>query len=462
MNSSKQYTRVYFIGIGGIGMSALARIFHKQGLDVSGYDLTPSRITEALQVEGISVHFEDRGEELAGENFTPEDTVVVYTPAVPDSLGELIYFREHGFNVIKRSEALALALSGYKQAAVAGSHGKTTTSTMLAHIMHNSHKGCFAVLGGISVNTGTNVIIEEDAEWAVTEADEYDHSFLKLSPQIAIVTSISPDHLDIYHTAEGYHKGFLEFIQRIDHSGALIYKKGVLAPSELPECTSYSYCINSEADIYSDGIRIEDEELLFDWHFPAMGIHMERVILATPIEVNVENATAAMGAAVLAGVTPDELRAALLSFKGVKRRFEVILHDDRYVLIDDYAHHPEEIAAAAASLKRLFPNDRVMAIFQPHLYTRTRDFYKGFAHSLDAFDEVVLLPIYPAREEPIEGVTSQLIYDELTIPNKYMVDKDRLVGFIGQHASLPRVIVTVGAGNIDRLVMPLAKKLRSM
>lgn len=462
MEENKRYERIYFVGIGGIGMSALARIFHKQGRLVCGYDLTPSRITDALQAEGIAVHFDDLGDKLEEKGFTPEDTAVVYTPAVPDSLGELNYFRSNGFSVIKRSEALSLALEGYKQAAVAGTHGKTTTSTMLAHILHNSRLGCFAVLGGISVNSGTNFIIDEGAEWAVTEADEYDRSFLKLSPHVAIVTAVSPDHLDIYETAEGYHRGFLDFLQRIDRNGTLIYKKGVFADDELPQCKTYSYSVGEPSDIYSDDIRIEDEELCFDWHFPALGLNMERVILATPIEINVQNATAAMGAAVLAGVKPDEIRASLLSFKGVKRRFEVVLNDENHVLIDDYAHHPDEIAAAASSIKKLYPNDRVMAIFQPHLYSRTKDFYKGFAQALSAFDEVVLLPIYPAREEPIEGVTSQLVYDALDIPNKYLVERDRLVGFIGQHASLPRVIMTVGAGNIDRLVAPLAKKLRSM
>lgn len=458
----KFYPQVYFIGIGGIGMSALARYFKAKGCRVSGYDLTPSALTDTLQAEGIEIHFTDLGDALAQAGYSPKDTLVVYTPAVPTTLGELQYFRRNHFDVVKRSEALGTAVAHDKLLAVAGTHGKTTTSSLLSHLLYSSHIGTQAFLGGITVNYQSNLLLHPTSPYVVVEADEYDRSFLHLYPEMAVVTAMDPDHLDVYGTPEGYRQGFAQFIQQIQSGGVLVYKKGCMAHAPLVQdgVRCYSYATEQEADSYADAITIEKGRLYFDWHFPLEGIHWTRLELGVPIAINVENATAALTLAYLAGATEEELREALASFKGIRRRFERIVDLPAVTLIDDYAHHPEELRAAISSVRRLYPNEPLTGIFQPHLYSRTHDFFHEFALVLSTLDEVILLPIYPAREEPIPGVTSELILEHVTAPHKALVAKEDLIAYLQQKAHLNRVILTLGAGNIDRLVQPLGTMLQ--
>lgn len=463
------YTTLYFIGIGGIGMSALARYFKARGVEkVLGYDLTPSPLTDQLQQEGIPIHFTDRGE-AALEDLHREDTLVVYTPAVPESLGELTAFRQAGFRVEKRAQALGEAVAEQQLYAVAGTHGKTTTSTLLAHCLHSS-VGTNAFLGGISANLKSNLLIDATSQRVVAEADEYDRSFLRLYPYCAIVTATSPDHLDIYGTPECYRESFRDFVGQIEKGGTLFYRQGSFERNDLPqEIHCYSYLAQWRqndrghygADIYSDKVRIEEGMLCFDWHFPEKGIHFPSLKLPTPFLINAENATATVAASLLAGATEEQIREALATFGGVKRRFEFVLRSDKQILIDDYAHHPEELKASISSIRRLFPHEPILGIFQPHLYSRTQDFYHDFAKALSVLDQVILLPIYPAREAPIPGVTSELILEELPQKEKYLVEREELLGFIRSYpATLPRVVITIGAGNIDRLVPPLATLLK--
>lgn len=463
MTTPNSYKKVYFIGIGGIGMSALARYFHSNGAEVQGYDLTPSPLTEALQAEGIPIHYTDNPELIAQSYPHPSKVLVVYTPAVPEDLGELKYCREKGFRVVKRSEALGEAVRTQQLLAVAGTHGKTTTSSLLAHLMHSSHVGGNAFLGGIVTNYSSNLLLDTKSDFVVVEADEYDRSFLHLSPHMAIVTSLDPDHLDIYGSPAGYREGFDQFVARIKPHGVLLHKKGIY--TELPQCAEgvriLSYAMGEEADFYADNLQFKEGKLFFDWHSKVHNIDLLGLELGVPIAINVENATAAMAIAYLNGVTADELRESLASFKGIHRRFERLVDTPRYVFIDDYAHHPEELRAAITSVRRLYPEESILGIFQPHLYSRTQDFYKEFAQSLSLLNEVILLPIYPAREEPIPGVTSQLIFDKITSPCKSIVEREELVTHLERRDDLPRIILTLGAGNIDRIVPPLAHLLRT-
>ena len=460
MNNDKLYSHVYFIGIGGIGMSALARYFQAKGSSVEGYDLTPSPLTEALQREGISVHYTDDPEYLARCAFPLATTLVVYTPAVPDHLGELQYFRHEGYRVVKRSEALGAAVQDDRLLAVAGTHGKTTTSSLLAHILHNSKVKTNAFLGGISANFQSNLLLDSASPYVVVEADEYDRSFLHLYPYIAIVTSMDPDHLDIYGTPEGYREGFAQFIRQIKPGGTLIYKKGITSTPATQEAVKcYTYAMGAPADSSSDNIHFDEGRLFFDWHFPERGIEFKNLELGVPITINVENATAALTAACLLGVSETELRSALASFRGIHRRFERLLDTPSRVLMDDYAHHPEELRASIASVRALYPHDKITGIFQPHLYSRTQDFYPEFAEVLSELDEVILLPIYPAREEPIPGVSSSLILDKVSIAEKSLIPREELVERLRERENLNRVILTLGAGNIDRIVAPLRDML---
>lgn len=454
--------RVYFIGIGGIGMSAIARYFMSRGWAVAGYDLTPSPLTQTLEQEGIAIHYQD-DVRLIPELFLSPETLVVYTPAVPSSHSELCYYRAHGQRVLKRSEILGEITRLERALCVAGTHGKTTTSTLLAHLLYSSHVGCNAFLGGISNNYQTNLLLSEQSNLVVIEADEFDRSFHRLSPAMAIITSADPDHLDIYGTAEAYRESFEHFTSLITPGGALILHAGVPVTPRLAEGVRlYTYSTDLKSDFYASMIRVEDARLYFRWHYPAIGdapAGSVDVELGVPLRINVENAVAAMAVAYLNGATPEELQRALASFRGVHRRFDRVVDTSRYVLIDDYAHHPVELEASIRSVRTLYPERRIMGIFQPHLYSRTQDFYREFAQSLDALDEVILLDIYPARELPIPGVTSAMIAELMHRPVRVM-SKAELVPTLEAEPELADVILMVGAGDIDRLVAPVANELR--
>ena len=456
--------KLYFVGIGGIGMSALVRYFLSKGDDVAGYDLTPSPLTKALTEEGALIHYED-DPELIPEPFRSPDTLVVFTPAVPRDHRELNFFIHQGNRVIKRAELLGDLTRRERGLCVAGTHGKTTTSTLLAHLLRSSHVDCHAFLGGISNNYQTNCLISEKSDYAVIEADEFDRSFHHLSPYIAVITSADPDHLDIYHTAEAYRESFEHFTSLISSEGALVMKKGIPVTPRLKEGTRlFTYTTgNEEADFRGDHIEIREGHLFFDWHYPALDgqpagtLHVE---LGVPLLINVENAVAAMAVAYLCGARLDELSQGVASFRGVYRRFDRLIDDSRCVLIDDYAHHPNELDPSIRSVRQLYPDRKILGIFQPHLYSRTQDFYREFAHSLDQLDEVILLDIYPARELPIPGVTSHLIAEAMEHKDVVVLPKEGLLPHLRSLRALPEVILMVGAGDIDRLVPQVAEEIR--
>ena len=456
--------KLYFVGIGGIGMSALVRYFLSKGDDVAGYDLTPSPLTKALTEEGALIHYED-DPELIPEPFRSPDTLVVFTPAVPRDHRELNFFIHQGNRVIKRAELLGDLTRRERGLCVAGTHGKTTTSTLLAHLLRSSHVDCHAFLGGISNNYQTNCLISEKSDYAVIEADEFDRSFHHLSPYIAVITSADPDHLDIYHTAEAYRESFEHFTSLISSEGALVMKKGIPVTPRLKDGTRlFTYTTgDEEADFWGDHIEIREGHLFFDWHYPALdgqpagSLHVE---LGVPLLINVENAVAAMAVAYLCGVRLDELSQGVASFRGVYRRFDRLIDDPRCVLIDDYAHHPNELDPSIRSVRQLYPDRKILGIFQPHLYSRTQDFYREFAHSLDQLDEVILLDIYPARELPIPGVTSHLIAEAMEHKDVVVLPKEGLLPHLRSLTSLPEVILMVGAGDIDRLVPQVAEEIR--
>ena len=456
--------KLYFVGIGGIGMSALVRYFLSKGDDVAGYDLTPSPLTKALTEEGALIHYEDNPE-LIPEPFRSPDTLVVFTPAVPRDHRELNFFIHQGNRVIKRAELLGDLTRRERGLCVAGTHGKTTTSTLLAHLLRSSHVDCHAFLGGISNNYQTNCLISEKSDYAVIEADEFDRSFHHLSPYIAVITSADPDHLDIYHTAEAYRESFEHFTSLISPEGALVMKKGIPVTPRLKDGTRlFTYTTGDEgADFRGDHIEIREGHLFFDWHYPALdgqpagSLHVE---LGVPLLINVENAVAAMAVAYLCGTHLDELSQGVASFRGVYRRFDRLIDDPRCVLIDDYAHHPNELDPSIRSVRQLYPDRKILGIFQPHLYSRTQDFYREFAHSLDQLDEVILLDIYPARELPIPGVTSHLIAEAMEHKDVVVLPKEGLLPHLRSLTSLPEVILMVGAGDIDRLVPQVAEEIR--
>ena len=456
--------KLYFVGIGGIGMSALVRYFLSKGDDVAGYDLTPSPLTKALTEEGALIHYED-DPELIPEPFRSPDTLVVLTPAVPRDHRELNFFIHQGNRVIKRAELLGDLTRRERGLCVAGTHGKTTTSTLLAHLLRSSHVDCHAFLGGISNNYQTNCLISEKSDYAVIEADEFDRSFHHLSPYIAVITSADPDHLDIYHTAEAYRESFEHFTSLISSEGALVMKKGIPVTPRLKDGTRlFTYTTgDEEADFWGNHIEIREGHLFFDWHYPALDgqpagtLHVE---LGVPLLINVENAVAAMAVAYLCGAHLDELSQGVASFRGVYRRFDRLIDDPRCVLIDDYAHHPNELDPSIRSVRQLYPDRKILGIFQPHLYSRTQDFYREFAHSLDQLDEVILLDIYPARELPIPGVTSHLIAEAMEHKDVVVLPKEGLLPHLRSLTSLPEVILMVGAGDIDRLVPQVAEEIR--
>ena len=440
---------VYFIGIGGIGMSAIARYYNVKGYAVSGYDKTPSPLTHALEDEGIGVHYTD------DTSFIPEDkeeTLVVYTPAIPKDMGELVYVQENGYRVIKRSRMLGEIATGQRCMAVAGTHGKTTTSTLVSHLFTDSGEGCSAFLGGISKNYDSNLLTHSN-DVIVAEADEFDRSFLQLFPEIAVITSMDADHLDIYGDEAHIVEAFKAFASQV--SGTVIVKHGLDITSNDTKAKIYTYAYdNPEADFHAEPL----ENGRFNLHYP--GGVIEDCVVGIPGWVNIENGVGASAIGLTYGLDPQKIRKALASFSGVKRRFDMQVNLDGLVYIDDYAHHPNEIAAAISSIKGRYPEYRYTAIFQPHLYTRTRDFADEFAEALSLADRVILLDIYPAREEPIPGVTSEIIFKGITAPEKILMKKEELLEYLqGQSLEGRELFITLGAGDIDRLVGPIGKLL---
>lgn len=454
----QKITSVYFVGAGGIGMSALARYFRAKGKQVAGYDKTPSDLTAALIEEGIRIHYTDDITLIPEDCKQIDSTLVIYTPAIPETHTELNYFKTNGFTLMKRARVLGEITRTERGLCVAGTHGKTTTSSMLAHLLKQSHVDCNAFLGGILKNYNSNLMLSDKSDLAVIEADEFDRSFHWLNPYMAVITAVDPDHLDIYGTPAAYRESFEHFTSLIRPDGCLVMKKGLQLQPRLPEGTKlYTYSATEEADFFARNIRIGNGDIVFDFVTPDGSI--PDVKLGVPVKVNIENGVAAMALAWLNGVTPEEIRGGMETFAGPVRRFDFHLKKDNIVLLDDYAHHPAELKASIQSVKELYPNKKVTGIFQPHLYTRTRDFAADFAASLSLLDELILLDIYPAREEPIPGVTSQIIFDRVTIPNKRMIRKEELLDLVQKEAASFEVVLMVGAGNIDRLVEPVKQIL---
>ena len=452
----KNYRSIYFVGAGGIGMSAIARYFLKRGFVVAGYDKTPSDLTRQLETEGMLIHYEENIDEIPFVCRQSKSCLVIYTPAIPADHQELVYFQKNGFQVMKRAQVLGLLTEAHRGLCVAGTHGKTTTSTMCAHIMHQSHIDCNAFLGGISKNYGTNYILS-GSDYVVIEADEFDRSFHWLHPWMSVITSTDPDHLDIYGTKEAYLESFRHYTTLIQPGGALIIHRGLEMKESLQDgVTRYDYSLDA-GDFHAENIRIGNGKIKFDFISP---IEVVRDIdLGQPIPINIENAIAAMAMAQLNGCTAEELRYGMKTYGGVDRRFDFKIKTDRLVFLSDYAHHPKEIYQSARSIRELYCDRRITAIFQPHLYTRTRDFYADFAEALSQLDEVVLTEIYPAREAPIEGVTSQLIYDRLAPGvSRTMILKDEVLDYIKGHDF--DVLIILGAGDLDTQVPMITKLLQ--
>ncbi|HHP7240552.1 MAG TPA: UDP-N-acetylmuramate--L-alanine ligase [Cyclobacteriaceae bacterium] len=443
---------VYFLGIGGIGMSALARWFAHAGKNVSGYDRTSTDLTTKLQYEGIPIHFSDDinciDEQVLNN---PGESLIIYTPAIPKDHKEFNYLKEKGFSIKKRAEVLGIISRAHFTIAVAGTHGKTTTSSMIAHILHHSEHGCSAFIGGIMTNYESNLIIGSVNDPVVVEADEFDRSFLHINPDIAIVTSLDPDHLDIYGDHTSMTETFSQFVGNTKKGGTLIINTQVNI--QKPAINLISYSDGGKA--FSGNIQIQDAAMMFDYYGP--GHNIEAISLSLPGVHNINNAVAAITSALLLGVPPKKVKEALKRYKGVKRRFEYIIKSDGFIFIDDYAHHPKEIEALISSVKTMYPDKKITGIFQPHLYSRTRDFMKDFAESLEPLDEVILLDIYPAREEPLPGITSEVLLGMIKNPKKKRLKKDQLIKDLMNNEL--EVLLTIGAGDIDQLVRPIAQAL---
>lgn len=446
------FKRAYFVGIGGIGMSALARYFHSLGWEVSGYDKTPSSLTNALLEEGITVHYLDLGENIPEVFKRKEDTLVIYTPAIPKNHAELNYFQSNDFSLFKRSQVLGLITANSRGLGVAGTHGKTTTSTLLAHILHESGLGCNAFLGGISSNFNSNLITSSTSEYTVVEADEFDRSFLQLSPFASIITSTDADHLDIYGTADEFLDGFQKYADLIHPEGFLLLRNGLKLSAKAPV---YTYGVNDKtADYEVYNLRFENQCFLFDCRFP--DTEWKNLEFGLPGIHNAENAMACIAMCRKLGLTEQEIRRGLQTFRGVKRRFESHVKTQNLIYVDDYAHHPTEIKALVSSIRLLYPNKKVIGIFQPHLFSRTRDFLTGFAEELSKLDEVILMPIYPAREEPIPGITSEELLNRVTQSDKKLLQPSEVITHCKEIKE--GVVLTIGAGDIDRIVEPLKKQ----
>lgn len=457
MNILKSKKFIYFLGIGGIGMSALARYFLHLGKVIAGYDRTETSLTKQLAGEGINIHYSDDINLIPQEFANPDDTLVVFTPAIPPDNHELNYFKEKEFLLIKRAEILGLISRGEPTIAIAGSHGKTTVSSMIAHIFYKSQKGCNAFLGGIAKNFNSNLVLKQSGidDYFITEADEFDRSFLQLSPSAAVITSSDPDHLDIYGSAQSMISAFESFIDRITSQGTLVIKSGLPIKLNRNDIKIFTYSVDSNSDFYPEIIDINNGLYTFDLITP-FGKYFN-LKMGIPGILNVENAIAACAIALLHGIGIDEIKQALTGFSGIVRRFDYQINTGKIVYIDDYAHHPNEIKAVLNSLKQIYPHRRITGIFQPHLYSRTRDFATEFASSLEILDEIILLPIYPARELPIEGVSSDLIFEKLINPKKTFIEKSDLLKLL---ASLDvDILITMGAGDIDGMVKPITELL---
>ena len=449
---------VYFIGAGGIGMSALVRYFLAFGYRVGGYDRTPSELTAKLISEGAEIHFEENVDIIPECFKDKKRTLVVYTPAIPEDHKELVYFRNEGFEVHKRAQVLGALTCKHKGLCVAGTHGKTTTSAMVAHILHESHVDCNAFLGGITKNYGTNYILSKNSDYVVIEADEFDRSFHWLRPYASVITATDPDHLDIYGTKEAYLESFRKYTSLIQPGGALIVHKGLEVKPDVQEGVRVYEYSRESGDFHAENISIGNGEIRFDFVYPEGRI--ENINLGVPVSINIENGIAAMALAKLAGATDKELADGMASFSGVDRRFDFKIKNDKHVFLTDYAHHPQEIKQSAMSVRELYQDRKITAIFQPHLYTRTRDFYKDFADSLSLLDEVILADIYPAREKPIPGVTSRLIYDNLKPGVKKRLCKSNEIVDIVRNEDFD-VLVLLGAGDIDKYVPEITDILNS-
>ena len=453
-----QIQTYYFLGIGGIGMSALARYFAAKGARVLGYDRTPSPLTKELEAEGIAVQYDDCLDTVKALDIA--NTIVVRTPAVPEDFAVYAWLREQGFQILKRAEVLGLVTRSERALCVAGTHGKTTTSTMLAHILHQSHVGANAFMGGIANNYGTNLLLDQESDLVVVEADEFDRSFHHLTPYISVITSMDPDHLDIYGTEEAYRESFMHYASLVQE--ALVVKSGLKFNVESLKAKVYTYAVGEQADFHADNVQVLDGEIRFDFYTPTGKV--DDIQLGVPVWVNIENGVAAMAVAWLMGATDEELRSGMNTFSGVYRRFNMHINTPQVTYVDDYAHHPMELKASIESVRKLYPNRHVIGVFQPHLFTRTRDFVDEFAEVLSTLDEVALLPIYPAREEPIAGVNSEWLLEKiatkraLVLPNilaKYL--RERVKNCISK--GKPSVVITMGAGDIDRLVNDITKSL---
>lgn len=449
MNPLSDISSVYLIGIGGIGMSALARYFAKRDAAVAGYDRTPSALTESLVIEGMEVTFDSTVEAIPPRFQRKEGTLVIYTPAIPAGHPQLNYFKDNGFEVMKRAEVLGLVSEMRRTLAVGGTHGKTTTSSLLTHLLRSSHIGCSAILGGISADYATNFLSSGRSPYLVTEADEYDRSFLHLHPHIAIVTSVDADHLEIYGTAAQMVDGYRAFAERLPDSGTLIHRAGLPFEGLETGARRFTYAVEAMADYRAINVRVENGRFTFDLLMPD-GMRWDGLALGIYGRHNVENAVAAIAAATLAGAREEEVRAALASCKGVQRRFEIHVNTPTAAYVDDYAHHPSELDACISAARELFPQRKLTGIFQPHLFSRTRDHLDGFAQSLSNLDGLILLDIYPARELPIEGVTSAALLERVPMVEKRILQKNEILPFLEKNR--PDVLLTLGAGDIDRLV----------
>ena len=448
MNKVLQTNTIYLVGIGGIGMSALARYFRRQGKEVSGYDRSVSALTAQLETEGMNIHYTD------DPAFVPCDTgLVIYTPAIPVTNRQLKYCREVGMKIYKRAEVLGMIAEDFRTLAVAGTHGKTTISSMIAHTMHSTNHPVSAFIGGIMSNYDSNMIDDKGSVYLVAEADEYDRSFLLLQPDVAVISRIAADHLDIYGSLDQMSDSFSAFVSRIREGGLLIAHESVEGQITLPSSTML-YGTGSKADIRIMNLRVEDRRYHFELETP---IGKARIAMQVPGRHNAENAAAAAGVCIHAGLDLKEIESGLASYSGVKRRFEYIVNTEDLVYIDDYAHHPEEIEALLRTVRELYPGSAVTGIFQPHLYTRTRDFADAFARSLETLDEVVLMDIYPAREEPIQGVDAMMLLEKIEHSNKKILSRDDVTQFAGN--KMKGVLLTIGAGDIDQLVEPIKKML---
>jgi len=460
MKNLHKIKNVYFLGIGGIGMSALARYFKFTGRNVAGYDRTQTALTNNLQAEGIEVHFDDDIRNIP-TNWNPENTLAIFTPALPDHHKELAWFKTQPIALFKRAKVLGLISNEKSGIAVAGTHGKTTVSTMVANTLNKTKSGCGAFLGGISKNFGSNLLLpKEESPWIVVEADEFDRSFLHLHPQLALITSVDADHLDIYGDKKNIVEAFEKFVSQIKPGGKLVIKKGVeLNAAAKTSAEIFSYSIKEDADFATINLQLNGEGGFYQFDLKTPGGTIANCKLNYPGLVNVENAVGASALAFLSGVSADEIKAGLEDYNGVARRFDIQLKNEKYVYIDDYAHHPEELKAVITSVKALFPNRKVTGIFQPHLYSRTKDFAAEFAASLDLLDTAIIIPLYPAREEPMKGVSSEIIFNKMEIADKHLASKEETLEMLQNIES--DVVLTMGAGDIDRMVKDIVEILNS-